>query len=464
MIGKYTPEYCVWELTLKCNMRCRHCGSKAGSAKKGELKLSECLQYIAPQLVNLGCKHVTLIGGEVFLKNGWEQIARLLSDNGVNVNIITNGYVLGDKEIEQIKHAKLTNVGVSLDGIGATHNYIRNVHDAFTKVDATFDVLRHNNIKVAVVTTLTDKNFIELESIYDYIVKKGVRKWQIQLANPMGNMAYNKNMLLSPDRIPIITKFIREKRTEDKIQIYTGDNIGYFDENEDYIRDYGCKWQGCQAGLSVIGIDSIGNVRGCESLQSNIFIEGNVRMEMLKDIWNKEGNFAYNRNFSTESLSGNCKDCDKGEICRGGCRGSCFFNTKNNFENAYCQYRVIQVTSATIRIKALRAEKARLEAEREALEQESEIATLEAEIAKLKKDNEEIRRNKADQLIKLEQRENRRIDARRNVKITDEEPEKDDEEIIKFGTYKRLRDNDIRDDLHRVMSYCVPQDHKDEDE
>ena len=460
-------------------MRCKHCGSKAGKTRKGELKLSECLQYVAPQLVNLGCKHVTLIGGEVFLKKGWEQVARLLSDHGVNVNIITNGYVFGDRQIEQIRHAQLTNVGVSLDGIGSTHNYIRNVHDAFEKVDDTLTLLRMRDIRIAVITTLTDQNFSELEEIYNYVIKKGVRKWQIQLANPMGNMADNKNMLISPDNIPLLTQFIREKRAENRIQIYTGDNIGYFDENENYIREDGCRWYGCQAGLSVIGIDSVGNVRGCESLQSDTFIEGNVRTEMLKDIWNKEGNFAYNREFSATMLSGNCDGCDKGEICRGGCRGSCFFNTKNNFENAYCRYRVIQMTSATAKIKALKTEKARLEAERAALEQENEIDTLETEIARLKRGNEKLKQERSDKQIKAEQARNRQLDMERNASTPEKDraffkesiekqrkakkPDDDDEDFFKLddNPFRRGCGDDPRDDMHRVMSYCAPQDHKD---
>ncbi len=30
----YVPEFCVWELTLRCNMQCVHCGSRAGPARE----------------------------------------------------------------------------------------------------------------------------------------------------------------------------------------------------------------------------------------------------------------------------------------------------------------------------------------------------------------------------------------------------------------------------------------------
>jgi len=56
---------------------------------------------------------------------------------------------------------------------------------------------------------------------------------------------------------------------------------------------YGTVPRGCQAGLKVVGIDRVGNVKGCESQYSDTFIEGNLRKELLEDIWNKEGNLIH---------------------------------------------------------------------------------------------------------------------------------------------------------------------------
>jgi radical SAM protein with 4Fe4S-binding SPASM domain len=337
---EYKPEFCVWELTLKCNMRCKHCGSVAGEARENELTVDECLN-VAEQLADLGCKLVTFIGGEVFLYEGWEKISRKLSEKGVDVNLITNGFLLGDEQIAQIKYARLANVGISLDGMEDNHNNIRNIITSFEKVIEAFDRLNREGIPIAIVTSLIDKNLEDLSSMYDLLVEKGIKLWQMQIVNPMGKMADRKNLLLDPEKVPLITRFIREKRNEQTITIYAGDNIGYFDENELYLRGQPgtiCAWSGCQAGLRVVGIDSIGNVKGCESLYSDEFIEGNLREESLSEIWYKEGNFAYNRNFDISMLTGSCKDCDKGAICRGGCRGACYFTTDSKFENPYCCY------------------------------------------------------------------------------------------------------------------------------
>ena len=56
----------VWEITLACNLKCQHCGSRAGKRRPDELSTEECLDVV-DQLARLGTREVTLIGGEAFL-------------------------------------------------------------------------------------------------------------------------------------------------------------------------------------------------------------------------------------------------------------------------------------------------------------------------------------------------------------------------------------------------------------
>ncbi|SDC68497.1 radical SAM/SPASM domain-containing protein [Williamwhitmania taraxaci] len=338
--NNHTPIHCVWELTLQCNMNCLHCGSRAGHKRENELSNEEAL-HVADELIALGCKYLSLIGGEVFLYNGWEKIARRLTDNGVTVNMITNGYLMNDKQVEEIRYANLANVALSIDGMEENHNRIRNNSRSFARLKQTMDRLYMEKIPMGVNTTLLNSNIGDVEELYHYIINNNVKIWQLQLANPMGNFSDNKNQQISLENIKWLTSFIRQKREENKITIYTGDNIGYYGENERFIRGIPGTigyWSGCQAGLTVVGIDSIGNVKGCESLYDDSFIEGNLRIERLSTIWHKDGNFAYNRNFDKSLLTGKCKECDMGAFCRAGCRGACFFTKGKLHENAYCVY------------------------------------------------------------------------------------------------------------------------------
>jgi radical SAM protein with 4Fe4S-binding SPASM domain len=346
---KYIPEYAVWELTLQCNMKCIHCGSSASKARPNELSVEECL-CIADDLLRLGCRLITFIGGEIFLYKGWERVARRMSNGGARTNIVTNAFLFGDDEVAGIRQAKLSNVGVSLDGMEKTHDRIRR-KGSFQRVLAAFDRLNKENMPIAVITSLLDFNAHDLDEMYDLLVGNKVEIWQIQIVTGMGNMARHKNYLLAPKRVGEITRFIREKRQLGQILVYAGDDIGYFDENEVYLRSLPgtiSAWNGCKAGIRVVGIDSVGNVKGCESIYSDKFIEGNLRYESLEEIWKKEGNFAYNRNFDMSMLTGACTGCDKGNICRGGCRGSSYFGSGSLFESPYCNYSGRPACNTTI--------------------------------------------------------------------------------------------------------------------
>jgi len=329
---------CLWELTLRCNMRCMHCGSVAGTPRDRELSLDESFR-VADELVAMGCGELTFIGGEVFLYPGWERIGRYLSDRGLLVNIMSNGYRFNQRTIEQITHARLTNVGISVDGLRANHTAIRGRNDAFTEVLAAFGLLNAAGVSIGVVTSLMEMNYPDLEDLYALLLEHNVKLWQLQLVNAMGNMADKRDMLIRRERIPLITDFIREKNKERRMLVVASDNIGYYDDNESRIRGNRspiCCWEGCQAGISSLYIDSVGDVKGCGAMYARDFIEGNVRARSLTDIWTDAHAFSYNRGFRTDWLDGDCRGCDVGDVCKGGCRASNFFFGRSLYKNSLC--------------------------------------------------------------------------------------------------------------------------------
>lgn len=341
----YYPKYANWEMTLKCNMNCLHCGSKAGKARKNELSESECID-IANQLIRMGNEQITLIGGEILLVPFWFKIAKIFADAGVYVNIITNGFNVGGKQIEEIKKSGIRNVYVSIDGLQKNHDIIRNRIGSFDRVIKAIKLIQQTGLQVGVTTTILDINFGDLEGMYQLFYGLNIAFWQLQIAAPMGRCATQRNALLNPKKMDSIVEFIYKKRKLGGYPIVlASDNIGYFCKFDVNLRSMDLNesshFMGCAAGLFNIGIDSVGNVRGCESLYSDEFIEGNLRKESLENIWNKKNAFAYNRQFKLSMLNGKCKNCDKGNICAGGCRQLSYFSSRGDhfYDNIYCNYK-----------------------------------------------------------------------------------------------------------------------------
>lgn len=332
-------------MTLLCNMKCLHCGSRAGKSRSNELSKSECLN-IADQLIEMGNEHITLIGGEIFLVPHWQKIARRFVSAGVDVNIITNGYNIGTQQLEDLKESGIKDVGISIDGLQETHDFIRNRKDSFKNAINTIQKLKKEGFRIGVVTTILDINVEDLEKLYQILKSLGVYLWQLQVASPMGRCENKKSYLLAPNKIPMIIKFICKKRAlKSEPILIAADNIGYYNDCDINIRSSKLGktsyFTGCVAGLFNIGIDSVGNVRGCQSLYSEKFIEGNLREKTLYEIWHKKDAFSYNRNFKFNMLDGKCKGCDKGYICAGGCRQISYFSSgkENFYNNIYCSYK-----------------------------------------------------------------------------------------------------------------------------
>lgn len=276
----------------------------------------------------------------IFFKKGWEKVAKMFIDAKIHTNIITNGYHINDNQYEQIKKSGISPVGISMDGMEEAHNKIRGKQDGFKEVIKTFKRLKSMGYSTEAITTISKLNIYDLEEMYNLPTDLHVDVWQLQLCSPMGNAKSQEDFLISKNEVTHITNFIRKKNKDQKMLLVGGDNIGYYDKNEKYIRGVpGVEFAGCLAGLYVVGIDSVGNVRGCLSLYDDKFIEGNLQNESLKEICMNPDAFSYNRKFKLSDLKGKCKNCDKGNICRGGCKQLSYFTTGNMCESIYCNYR-----------------------------------------------------------------------------------------------------------------------------
>jgi len=332
---KYDLKMCVWEITLACCFSCKYCGSAGGRARENELSTAECLD-VADQLKELGCRRVSMIGGEVFMRRDWKQIVKRLTDNGIRVNIITNGFLFREEQIKDLKDVRIESISISIDGPKAVHDKYRQ-EGSFGRAALAMETLLSSGIPVSVISTLNGENVKYLEEMFKFLRKYSIYAWQLQACSPMGNAAtggidYRFDM-------QEVINFVTSHMYEAPFAMGVADNIGYFTEAEGSIRGNlsgSAFFRGCSAGITSIGIDSVGNVRGCESMYDPAFTEGNLRTESLKEIWEDPDRFAYNRKFSPEMLTGKCAECELGQFCGGGCRSYNYFVHGKLHESPFC--------------------------------------------------------------------------------------------------------------------------------
>ena len=349
------PLYVVWEITLRCDHACAHCGSRADKPRPNELTTQEMLE-VADQLVAMGSREVTLIGGEAYLRPDVGTLITYLRDKGMRVTMQSGGLGLSERRCKRLVDAGLQAVGVSIDGPAVVHDVLRDRKGSY---DLAIRALK--NARAAGLVTASNMQINRLtrpyvRAHYETMQDLGVTGWRWQVTVPMGNAADRPEWLLQPWEILEVLDTMAELQ-EDALQrardaglpenramnVQAGNNIGYFGPHESILRSRpgqrGAHYQGCVSGRYTLGIESDGKVKGCPSLPTHPYVGGNVRDLPVERIWKEspELNFVQQRDRS--ELWGFCGECYYGDVCMAGCSWTSHCTVGRRGNQPYCYHR-----------------------------------------------------------------------------------------------------------------------------
>ena len=348
--GYRRSSYAVWEITLKCNLACQHCGSRAGEARADELSTEEALDLIK-QMKEVGISEISLIGGEAYLRPDWLTLAKAINESGIICSVVTGGYGISRATAEKMRDAGIAEVSVSIDGLRDTHDLLRGKPGSFDNCFKTLEHLREVGIRSGFNTQINRRSAPELPRLYELARNAGVAGWQFSLTVPMGNAADRPELLIQPAEIPAVYAMLARvvlRANQEGVSVLPGNDIGYFGPTEHILRSihhgWGMYWQGCQAGNAGLGIEADGKIKGCPSLPTDSYVGGNIRDHKLEDILQTK-ELTFNQYGGTpqgvEHLWGFCKTCQYAEVCRGGCTWTAhvFFDRPGN--HPHCHHRAL---------------------------------------------------------------------------------------------------------------------------
>jgi radical SAM protein with 4Fe4S-binding SPASM domain len=355
------PVYVVWEITLACNLKCMHCGSRAGHRRVGELSTAECVDVVR-QLADLGTREISIIGGEAFARKDWLVIVRAIREQGIECSMQTGGYKLTTEMLEAARDAGLNGIGVSIDGLEPLHDRLRAVRGSYAEALRVLGDCRRLGLVASVNTQITAPTIGELRDLMQIIISVGVRFWQVQLTVAMGNAVDNDSLLIQPFELASLMPLLAELHADGRVcglDLIPGNNIGYFGPYEALWRgpDRG-HYPGCPAGQNVIGLEADGTVKGCPSLATHRYGAGTVRETPIAQLWAEHPALVFNRERGVDDLWGFCRSCYYAEVCRGGCTWTAdsLFGRRGN--NPYCHYRVLELAKRGLRERIVKTEEA----------------------------------------------------------------------------------------------------------
>jgi radical SAM protein with 4Fe4S-binding SPASM domain len=334
---KHTLIHTLLEITLKCNMKCVHCGSSAGYKRENELSTKQWIN-VCDQLADLNCRQITLMGGEPLVRKDWHEIASHVRNKDINLTVMSNGYLINETVINQLRTLEPYAVAISLDGATEdTHDYIRGMQGSFKRCIQALDLLIEADLPTTVVTTVHKMNLNDLQKIRNLLINRKIA-WQIQMGTPFGR--FPSTLTLSLEEFYAVAMFIAATKKQFSVKelpITGAHCMGYHSSVLPNLM-VGL-WKGCYAGMNVLGIQSNGGIKGCLSLPDD-FIEGNINEVNISDVWNNADAFNYNRNFRKDKLKNYCNECKYGYSCRGGCISSSISLAGKTHCNPYCLYRI----------------------------------------------------------------------------------------------------------------------------
>jgi len=341
------PIYAVWEITLACDLACRHCGSRAGHERPDELTTAESLDLV-DQMAEIGVKEVTLIGGEAYLRADWIDIIRRLKHHGIPTTTTTGGRGITSAMVAEAKQAGLAGASVSLDGDEETHDRLRGVKGSYRSALEAMKAFKEHGLRLSCNTQINRLSMPHLGHVLETFAALGGRSWQIQLTVPMGRAADEPEVLLQPyDLLDLFPELARLKEHCDElgVRLWPGNNIGYFGPYESILRGYHYRGHGgsCGAGIATLGIEADGAIKGCPSLPTARWTGGNIRDNKLVDIWERSEPLRYMRERTTRDLWGFCASCYYAPECKSGCTWTSFVTLGKPGNNPFCHHRALEL-------------------------------------------------------------------------------------------------------------------------
>ena len=164
----------VWNVTRRCNLKCVHCYAHAGhQAAPDELSLAEGLAVL-DDLKQFGVPVVLFSGGEPLMRPDLFDLVSHTVALGMRAVISTNGTLISQEIALRLKDLGLSYVGISLDGVEATHDRFRGKQGAFAAAMAGVRRCQEVGLKVGLRFTLNQANFREVPAIFDLVEEHNI--------------------------------------------------------------------------------------------------------------------------------------------------------------------------------------------------------------------------------------------------------------------------------------------------
>lgn len=303
---KAIPVNALFELTYRCNLKCRHC--YVVDHDSGELTTAE-VKRVLDEMADAGTLFLTFSGGEALLRRDIFEIGEYAVKKGFALRLFTNGTTIDAETVARLKSLNLIDVGISVYGATASsHEFITDAPGSFARAMKALEILHEAGTQTIVKYMIMKHNVNEFSE---------ARKLAENLGATFA-FSYSVGPRLDGALSPC------EYRVDaDDLRVILAD--GFLYENSVRIKEserVDCRGEGlaeaptCGAARDQCTITPYGDVVPCTGLRLSA---GNLRDKAFMELWSNSESFNKLRKIFMSDVKA-CRDCVSVGYC-GRCPG-----------------------------------------------------------------------------------------------------------------------------------------------
>jgi len=326
------PAGVLWDLTSKCNLRCRHCVVSAGEECSDELSFDDCCRLI-DEFADFEVGQLILSGGEPMIRKDFFDIAEYAASKNIMIQVATNGTLI-DEDVAE----KLANIGaraqVSLDSsVPEIHDDFRQSSGSWEKTVKGIKLLVKAGVPVTLAAAVTTMNIDNIPETYELGKELGVQTFRILPFVPSGRGTGAYDLEVKPARMRELTEFLLSKRESDGPEIAPMEFECTFRPIPEQEIEIDTDTRiGCDGAIGYCTVTSRGDVLPCNYFKG-ADVE-NVKDRSFRWIWDNSRFLNYFRSLKASDMKGECSRCQWLSVCRGSCIAANF--TRRDIFQANC--------------------------------------------------------------------------------------------------------------------------------
>jgi len=272
------PTTATVQVTSRCQLDCYHCSAaRFKSPGREELTADEWRSFVQQAQDDLGIYSIMFTGGEPLLRPDILDIIRAVDRGRAHPAMFSNGLLLTDERVAQLREAGLYSIMISIDDPRPeVHNQLRRAPHGFERACEGIERALAGGLLVGITTYAGPQDVRSgmPEQTIELGRKLGVHEVTILDVVPTGKLlALQREDLLSPEDK---ARLVELDRHYNGLEGYPHIITQAFTNGPDAA--------GCFAGFSQLYMTAYGDVNPCDFAPLTF---GNIRDEPLKAIWNR---------------------------------------------------------------------------------------------------------------------------------------------------------------------------------